>query len=214
MAEMTRDNQSDYKASNRTSPLDAFLSLKREAYATLDQALSIDSNANTVVNRDAAIVLYETSLTTIERALAFYKQNDAKLSESSEAVKLQSQLVKMRTQANDRLNLLKNEKFQSTTKSGATNNSSTIRSNNRTASNEFLDLGDEILDNNDFLIIDDSAFNDRLQTNSNRTRTNEFEKATELISFDDGVKIFYIANDGSVSTESTLTTLSIYSFDE
>lgn len=40
------------------------------------------------------------------------------------------------------------------------------------------------------------------------------QKASEILRVDNGVQIFYIADDGSVSTPSYPTTLSIYSFDE
>lgn len=47
-----------------------------------------------------------------------------------------------------------------------------------------------------------------------RSKLNNLQKASEILRVDNGAQIFYIADDGTVSTPSYPTTLSVYTFDE
>lgn len=174
--------------------IDNLISLKREAFGYLDEALSTDTN-NTKGKKDDAIYLYEKSLGIIDRALSYYESNKTKLEMDEDAVKINTQLNRMKAQATERLDYLR------------------LIQNNE----EFLDLGDQILENEyDFVTVDeknDTSNNDNKKVEPIASETN-FSKASELLNIENGAQIYYIANDGSVSTPSYPTTLTIYSFDK
>jgi spartin len=176
--------------------IDNLISLKREAFGYLDEALSIDSTTDKKSQKDNAIFLYEKSIGIIDRALNYYESNKTKLETDEDAVKISTQLNRMKAQANERLDYLK------------------LLKNNE----EFLDLGDQILENEyDFVTVDENDTsnneNKKEESSTNNNQTN-FSKASELLNIENGAQIYYIANDGTVSTPSYPTTLTIYSFDK
>ncbi len=176
--------------------IDNLISLKREAFGYLDEALSTDSN-NTKSKKENAIFLYEKSMSIIDRALNYYENNKIELEKDEDAVKIYTQLNRMKTQANERLDYLK------------------LIQNNE----EFLDLGDQILENEyDFVTADENdTINNENKKEQNSIINNDetnFSKASELLNIENGAQIYYIANDGSVSTPSYPTTLTVYSFDK
>jgi len=59
---------------------DKFVSLKREAYSNLAQALDLDAKTNENNSKENVIILYEKSLRLIESGLSFYKQHEKELS--------------------------------------------------------------------------------------------------------------------------------------
>ena len=99
-----------------------------------------------------------------------------------------------------------------------------------TLNEEFLNIGDDILNEDDCIIIDDDLVkdndddciiienDDESRSSSSRLNSslhkNDFTKATEILRIDNGVQLFYIANDGTVSTPSHPATLSVYSFND
>jgi hypothetical protein len=130
------------------------------------------------------------------------------------------QLTKMRMETIDRLGKLKIQQ-------GTNQNESKL------LNEDFLNLGDEVLNigEDDCIIIDDNLLNDDNdndciiienddENHSNSSKLNssihkkDFTKATELLRIDNGVQMFYIANDGTVSTPSQPATLSVYSFSD
>ena len=60
---------------------DKLVSLKKEAFANLDQALNVDGVANTNENIDNAIILYEKCLVLIDNAIEYFNQNKSKLTQ-------------------------------------------------------------------------------------------------------------------------------------
>jgi hypothetical protein len=185
----------------------------------------------------------------IKSGIDFFLSNADKLSQSEDAVKIRNQLDKMRDQTMERLNHLysigganiisggdENLKPPPPTKSSNTFQPSSSNSSKQPkqqehqaySSNNFLELADDILSDDEFLIVDD-VNNSRPSTGpqsdatsnaadetrlARRLRTGEFTEATEICRLDNGVQMFYIASDGSVSTPSYPTTLSIYAFSE
>ena len=224
MSELTRPPQP--ANSNNQIMFDKFAALKREAYASLNSALSIDT-MNKTKNRqqtDAAILAYEKSLDQIMSSLKFYEANLANLAYFDEARKISGQLAEMRAQTEERLNLLKTERInyianQNKTSTTLYPNLAKSKSAHDVNQSEFLHMGDDIL--NDCVIIDDfdsDNNNDGLPISASRDRLSQrikdFTKANELIRIDNGVQLFYIADDGTVSTPSYPTTLSLYTFDD
>lgn len=251
MAEQTKKGQT---TNNAQAMLDKLSSLKREAYSYLDQALTFDSNTSSTDTKiDTAIIMYERCLKFISDALGYYETNRAEFAKHDDAIRVYNQLVNMKNQTNERLLALKNERIKAT----AANANKSSHINN----DEFLDIGDDILNDSDCIIIDDfgveesnhsklinntgggshlndsdcviigdeknskfvngkSDQNKNNQSSSNsmenqlRTKLKDLTKATEILRVDNGVQLFYIADDGTVSTPSYPTTLSIYSFDK
>jgi hypothetical protein len=76
------------------------------------------------------------------------------------------------------------------------------------------DVGSKIIDekNDEYLLVSDEILNDKnaslIEVNVNSNESN----ATEVCHIENGVQLFYISNDGSVSTPSYPTSLSIYLF--
>jgi hypothetical protein len=203
---------------------DKFSNLKREAYSNLEQALSLDALANTNNGYfDDIIVMYENSLTIIERALRFFQQNKKDLATVEDASRTWMQLERMKIETTERLKTLRSKQ------------STQIESK---LTSDFLKAGDDILIDNDddCIIIDEILLNsddddciliendDSTHSNSNASKLNtsinkiqkknDFSKATEILRVDNGVQLFYIASDGTVSTPSHPATLSIYSFND
>ena len=87
--------------------IDNLISLKREAFGYLDEALSTDTNNTKGKNKDDAIYLYEKSLGIIDRALSYYESNKTKLEMDEDAVKINTQLNRMKAQATERLDYLR-----------------------------------------------------------------------------------------------------------
>ncbi len=197
------------------SLLDKLNSLKRNAFNNLDRALEIDSTSNeNNLRTDEAITLYERGLDSIDSAISFYETNQTYLNSFDEAKNIYARLKSLHEQTSERLNYLKTKRV-SNKPLYPTMPAFTSTANNASSFNEdFLEIGEDVLnaDANDFLIIDDELMDRSKLTNSN-SKT-DFSKATEVLCLDNGVKLFYIGNDGSVSTPSYPTTLSVYSFDD
>jgi hypothetical protein len=180
--------------------VDQFTSMKREAFIYLDEALSHDS----LSNQENAIVLYEKSLESINKSLKFFEAYKMDLDQNEEAVKINTQLNRMKEQASDRLEQLKKP--------------------NKAIDAQFLDMSDQILDDTyDFVTIEEEeeirppfslADSETRVNNNKQIDSNSLNKASELLNIENGAQIYYIANDGSVSTPSKPATLSIYSFDQ
>jgi hypothetical protein len=130
------------------------------------------------------------------------------------------QLDKMKAETTDRLNKLKAKH-------------ATTRNESKILNEDFLNIGDDVLgngdDDDDCIIIDDDLVQDGNdciiienddENHSSSSKLNssihkkDFTKATELLRIDNGVQMFYIANDGTVSTPSQPATLSVYSFSD
>lgn len=195
--------------SSQSQLVDRLISLKKDAFSNLDRALLFDTNeaSSNPQKIDQSILLYEKSLNYIDKALAFYSDNKSILVKNDNAVTMHSHLTSIRSQTLERVNKLK-----------------TIRLNNSnmnagsTLNSEFLAAGDQILAD-DFLIIDEvEDDNKQIEKEQNKNILNEkitnFAKAKEFLRLDDGVQLFYIATDGSVSTPSYPTNLSLYFFDQ
>lgn len=202
--------------------LDKLNSLKRNAFNNLDRALEIDSNSNeNNMRTDEAISLYERGLESIESAVNFYETNQTYLNSFDEAKNTYVRLKSLHEQTSERLNYLKTKRISNKPlyptidplSSTAPASTSTL-ANASNLNEDFLEIGEDILgaDSNDYLIIDDELLDQSKHANSD-SRT-DFSKATEVLCLDNGVKLFYISNDGSVSTPSYPTTLSVYSFDD
>ena len=177
----------------------------------MDQALTLDAQSMgaemTTATTEQSIIMYEKSVSVIESALVFYEHNRTTLSVSEtqnssddEAQRIARQLGKIREQALDRLAALKN-------KNKSNNN------NNNNNDTQFLNAGEEILD---YIVVDDDEENSgdentKKSNNNNNNDTTTMKRASELLSIERGAQLFYIADDGSVSTPSYPTTLSIYS---
>lgn len=139
-------------SSSTQSLLDKLSSLKREAYSHLDQALTFDSGTpgaptSSETKCDTAIIMYERCLRYIDDTLAFYQTNRAELSGHDEAIRVYNHLVSMKNQTNERLNALKDERMRLVNQGR-----SKLTIDN---TDGFLDIGDEILNDNDCVIIDD-----------------------------------------------------------
>lgn len=175
--------------------MDKFSSLKKEAYSHLDQALSFDSSAqaSNPSKIDTLIIMYEKCLNLIDQATGYYENNEILLSTfSQEATQMYNQLKSVKIQTSDRINTLKTSRV------------STLNSNT-----EFLDLGDQILNSDDDCVIIED-----LDDTAAVAIPRDFTKANEILSLENRVQLFYIANDGSVSTPSYPTSLSVYSFED
>jgi hypothetical protein len=236
MAEITKDNLAISESSNK---FDSFIVLKREAFTNLDQTLTYDTNikdTTTTITNDQferILKMYEKSLATIDTAIIFYLKNQKEIDKSSnEARTISSKLNKMRSQTTDRMNDLKIKM----------SNQQKIHRNDLNQ-DDFVDLAEDILENDQFMIIDDELIQDdnntsksaaiiienksaiKIETGRNsqllkdkiKTKINhqdDFTKAVEICSFTNGVQMFYIGQDGTVSTPSYPVTLSVYTFSE
>jgi hypothetical protein len=208
--------------SQSVSVLERFVRLKKDAYTRLSQALTIDTDASKSANRneaqvDAVILAYEHSKDLIEKALHFYEANMQELSRDEEAKKFKAQLTQMRAQTIDRMQTLKTDRVTNTNKSSSATlypQISKSKSSIELSDENFLAIGDDIL--NECIIIDDveEEASAHPKTSKLHDKLKDFTKATEVIRIDDGVQLFYIADDGTVSTPSYPTTLSVYSFDQ
>ena len=139
-------------SSSTQSLLDKLSSLKREAYSHLDQALTFDSSTpgapkSSETKCDTAIIMYERCLRYIDDTLAFYQTNRAEFSGHDDAIRVYNHLVSMKNQTNERLNALKDERMRL-----VNGKSSKLTIDN---TDGFLDIGDEILNDDDCVIIDD-----------------------------------------------------------
>lgn len=186
------------KIQSETNLIDELSSIKREAFGYLNEALTNDSNTKTN-NRMMTIVLYEKSIQLIDKGLKCFEKNKNQLEKNEDAVKINTQLSRMKTQANERLNYL----------------NSSSKENNKNYQDEFIEIGDDILEDDYDVVSNQDKNQPGAQTHQPNTSTqdNSFSKASELMSIANGAQIYYIANDGSVSTPSYPTTLHIYSFD-
>ena len=165
---------------------DTLNSLKREAFSTIDQALSIDAGVKNTVYT-TAIIMYEKSLVLLQKAIEYYQKNSEKLGSMNEAVEIYNKLNGMKNQANNRVEELRK----------------------LNVNKEFLDISDDVL-----LIQDDDFKNNNDIENNHSNKTRNFEKATEICKFENCVQLFYIASDGNVSTPYRPDTLTVYTFDE
>lgn len=199
--------------------------MKRKAYAMLDQALSADSTPSSSSQSAAAMGLYQKALGITTEAIELYRANSDRLGKLEEAVVLYNQLVRMRAQTVERLEHLQQQ--QPSTASAATPASHNSNYNNQQkqqqpstltqtqpTDREFLELADEVLSDDEFLIVDDDNETNAAKLQKRLAMDDMFAKASEICRVDNGVQLFYIANDGSVSTPSHPTTLSIYAFND
>ena len=191
--------------------------MKREAYALLDQALTADSSSSSSSSSSGpspSVGLYQKALGIITNAIELYRANSASLGKLEEAVVLYNQLVRMRAQTAERLEYLQSTANASSNYIQPTTLAPSANFNN----NAFLELADEVLSDDEFLIVDDNetqaATSSKSKLQTRLGMDEKFAKATEICRVDNGVQLFYIANDGSVSTPSHPTTLSIYAFNE
>ena len=143
--------------------LDRFSSLKREAYSHLDQALTFDSSTTTPseTKLDTAIIMYERCLNYIEEALRFYQANRGELSNHDDAIRVYNQIVSMKNQTSERLGALKDERMRLTSPKKIM-----VKSDSR--QEEFLDIGDEILNDNECIIIDDIGNEETININTGK----------------------------------------------
>lgn len=168
--------------------IDSLTQLKRDAYAKLDQALNVDQSNET---SETKLVLYKTSLSLINKALKYFNDNYSSLNKNENAIKISTQLNEMKKLTLERMSNLETKKSSD--------------------EDDFLNISDDILlvdddDTNDVIIID--------SPNKKDTKNTDFEKATELYHLENSVQQFYIATDGTVSTPSHLTDISIYTFEQ
>lgn len=180
---------------NLESLVDNFTHLKRDAYVKLDQALNVDQ---TNESSQTKITLYENSLSLINKASVFYIENHDRLHQNEDAIKIYQQLNEMKRLTVERLEFLKKSQPKATV--------SDINDE------EFLNISDDVLlvddEDNDVIIIDSPNKNDRNKS------LKDFEKASEIYRLENGVRQFFIATDGTVSTPSQSTDISIYSFEK
>lgn len=154
MAEQTAAPKSSTPSSFEQALLDKLSSLKREAYAHLDQALTFDSgtsssSSSSETKLDTAIIMYERSVRYVDDAMAFYESHRGELSGHEDATRVYNQLVGMKRQTNERLESLKNERMSRTKPSVVSPATATSDVDG------FLDIGEDILNDSDCIIIDD-----------------------------------------------------------
>ena len=219
MAELnqTKPGAASGASQNQKLILEKFLNMKRNAFTHLNNALLIDSSnrAKNETQTDSAILAYEKSFDLIEKSLLFFAANRTILLQNEEASKFNMQLSEMQKQTEERLNTLKTERVKNSNTSTQSlfPQISKSKSSIDFSDQEFLTIGDDIL--NDYLIIDDIDYNAKSgAVNNLQERIKNYKKASEIVRIDNGVQLFYIADDGTVSTPSYPTTLSVYSFEE
>lgn len=189
-----------YKSETNQKILDKVIGMKREAYSKLDQALNLDASKQ----YNEAIVLYRKCIQLLNTAIEFIKTQNIDLNKSNEINKVDQDLHILLKQTIDRLELLENDLKKSQKSSAIASLSSSSVAN----VDDFLLIGDEILNDS----FEESNVNNQsvklIETNVESNDSN----ATEVYRVDNGVQLFYIAADGSVSTPSYPNTLTIYSF--
>ncbi len=213
---------------------DRFLNFKREAYSSLNRALNLDQSSRSNQQQqqagasqlDEVIFEYEKSLDIIQNALKLHDANLIALTQFNDVENIVRQLNGMKIQTQERLKTVKEQRLNQVNHRSITESIypslKKVKSIEELDQEEFLQIGDEILMNSnddDCVIIEEEEFN--LTTRKSTTLSpilmekfkNE-QKATELLRIDNGVQLFYIANDGTVSTPSYPTTLSFYLFDD
>lgn len=149
MAEQTAAQKST-PSSFELALLDKLSSLKREAYAHLDQALTFDSgtsaaSSSSETKLDTAIIMYERSLRYVDDAMGFYESHRGELSRHEDATRVYNQLVGMKRQTNERLESLKTQRMSKPS----------VISPSTSDVDGFLDIGEDILNDSDCIIIDD-----------------------------------------------------------
>ena len=92
------------RSKNLDSLLDNFTRLKRDAYAKLDQALSVDQTND---SSETKMRLYESCLPLINKASVFYIENHDLLHSNEDAIKIYQQLNEMKRLTVERLEYLK-----------------------------------------------------------------------------------------------------------
>ena len=95
-----------------------------------------------------------------------------------------------------------------------------MNSANKLNEEEFLNISDDCLlvdddddddDGDDVIIIDSPNKNNN---EKNKLNLKDFEKANEILRLENSVQQFFIGSDGTVSTPSHLTDISIYTFEK
>jgi hypothetical protein len=187
--------QTKYTNAKNNLFIDNLTRLKRDAYAKLDQALNLDQSNE---SNDTKIILYESSLILINKALAYNKENQTSLNENEDAIKIVKQLNEMKKLTNERLEHLN-------------------KVNSTKLDEEFFNISDDCLlvsedddEDSDVILIDSP----HKTTKNDSNLLKDFEKANEIYRLENGVQQFFIAPDGTVSTPSHLTDISIYTFEK
>ena len=168
--------------------LDKLSEIKREAYSFLNQALELDASKH----YNEAVIIYRKSVTLINKAISFVKNENIDLAKSPEANKINQDLHVMLKKTLDRLELLEKD----LQKPSVATNSVSKKKNNI---DEYLLIGDEVLGH-------DNEGSNLIEISNNESN------ATQIYNIESGVQLFYIASDGSVSTPSYPTSLSVYLF--
>ena len=200
------------KRPSMNSLYDSLTSLKREVYSYLDQALTLDKQFSEVQDKSKkldVIILYQKSLEFVEKALHFYNANKEQLIQMPDAIDLVDKLNKIKLQTLDRLNVL----------------NAMLSSLGKEEDIEFLDISDDILsldDDDDVILIESSDTKQATNTGDCKIIENprkpvnltDSKEATEIFRCQNAIRVFYIASDGTVSSPSKPTTISIFTFDE
>jgi hypothetical protein len=184
MSEASKQTYEPAKTIQINSLVDQLTSYKREIYAYLDQALSLDARNQ----HNESIILYRKCMTLTRKVFDFVGQQVDRFQKLPDVVKIHSDLSKIYEQTKERLLVLEQQQ-QRHRETSKIDDSTTSR---------FADMSDEILNYTD--------------QNSDQIIYSTDANATELFKIENNVQIFYIGNDGSVSTPSNPITLSIYSF--
>ena len=161
--------------------LDKLSEIKREA-------LELDASKH----YNEAVIIYRKSVTLINKAISFVKNENIDLAKSPEANKINQDLHVMLKKTLDRLELLEKD----LQKPSVATNSVSKKKNNI---DEYLLIGDEVLGH-------DNEGSNLIEISNNESN------ATQIYNIESGVQLFYIASDGSVSTPSYPTSLSVYLF--
>ena len=202
------------RESNLQDLYNSIYQLKKDAFGILDTALNADSETPSKnPNLLMVIDLYEDALAKIKRGIDLYVRNASVMSRDESSIKLKKQLEQMREQTMERLDRLYSIRNNNTQSSSSSNVDKSSKSSNvQFSDKEYIDLGDELLTDNEFLIIEGDINANLNKSQENRLKS--FAEATEIFRIDNGVEFFYIATDGSVSSSSEPQTLSIYAFSE
>ena len=167
--------------------LDKLNGLKREAYAYLDQALNLDAAKQC----NEAVIIYRKCSILLKKAIDYIKNENIDLVKCVEANKIHQDLNIMLKKTLDRLALLEKD---------VTNHVEVVSPPQSNNIDEYLLIGDEILN--------EESNSSLIEVNVSTSESN----ATEIYNIESGVQLFYIAPDGSVSTPSYPTSLSVYLF--
>jgi hypothetical protein len=221
LAELNQTTGNEAGASqNASSIVERFARFKKEAFTSLNHALSLDTEMTQTAGHatdnsqlDTVILAYEASYSLVERAVHFYEANMRVLERENESRAINAQLTAIGAQTSERLAVLKSERLTAANRS-LIQQIAKSKSAFQLSDHDFLTIGDEILNDDDCIIIDDVANTVPSATKSPlQDKIKDFKKATEVVRIDDGVQLFYIADDGTVSTPSYPTTMSVYAFD-